>query len=145
MAVRRALSGPCPIERGVALVGDSWSMLILRDVSAGTRRFDQLRVNLSIAGNILAKRLKALVASGLLEKRRYSTRPPRDEYILTPAGADFLPILYAIGAWARRHGGDEALDLLVDLETGVAIDPLVVDRAGGWPLVNLLVGVRAAK
>lgn len=120
-------------------------MLILRDVNAGTRRFDQLRVNLSIAGNILAKRLKALVASGLLEKRRYSAHPPRDEYILTPAGADFLPILYTIGAWARRYGGDEALDLLVDLETGTAIDPLVVDRAAGWPLANRLVGVRAAK
>lgn len=136
MVLRHTLSGPCPIERGMAVFVDAWSMLILRDISAGVRRFERLRGNLGIARNILAKRIKALVAAGLIEKRQYSLRPPRDEYVLTQAGADFLPILYAIGAWGQRHNGAGVLDQLVDMETGAAIDPVVVDRAGGRPLAN---------
>ena len=126
--------GPCPIGRGLALVGDAWSMLILRDAGYGLTRFDQFRASLGIAPNILASRLKALMAAGLLEKRRYSERPPRDEYVITASGRDFLPVLLALGAWGGRHNGGGPLSYVVDAETGAMIDPLVIDRATGTPI-----------
>ena len=107
--------GICPVGRGLALVGDAWSMLILRDVGFGMTRFDQFRTSLGIAPNILARRLKALTEAGLLKKQRYSRRPPRDEYVLTEAGRDFLPVLQVIGAWGRRHNGRGELSCVVAL------------------------------
>jgi DNA-binding HxlR family transcriptional regulator len=92
--------GPCPVGRALTLVGDAWSMMILRDAGLGITRFDQFRASLGIAPNILTRRLAAMVEHGLLEKRRYCEQPPRDEYVLTTKGRDFLPILLAIGAWA---------------------------------------------
>jgi DNA-binding HxlR family transcriptional regulator len=127
-------SGTCPIGRGLAIVGDAWSMMILRDAGLGLTRFDQFRASLGVAPNILAHRLKALTDAGLFEKRRYSLRPPRDEYRLTPAGQDFLPVLHAIGAWGRRYNGEGGVSRIVDAETGEAVDPVVVDRVTGQPI-----------
>jgi DNA-binding HxlR family transcriptional regulator len=109
-------------------------MLILRDAGFGLTRFDQFRASLGIAPNILARRLSALTETGLLEKRSYSERPPRDEYVITEAGRDFLPILQAIGAWGRKHNGLGDLSHLIDVETGVAVEPVVIDRVSGAPL-----------
>jgi DNA-binding HxlR family transcriptional regulator len=121
-------SGTCPISRGLARVGDIWSMLILRDASLGLTRFEQFRTSLGVAPNILTRRLKALTDGGLLEKVRYSEHPPRDEYRLTDAGRDFLPVLQVIAAWGRKYNGDGKLSDLVDVETGETIEPIVVDR-----------------
>jgi DNA-binding HxlR family transcriptional regulator len=109
-------------------------MLILRDAGRGMTRFDQFRTSLGIAPNILARRLKALTEAGLLEKRSYSERPPREEYVVTEAGRDFLPILQAIGAWGRRHNGGGEMTRLVDVETGEPVEPVVIDRKTGAPL-----------
>ena len=128
------MSGTCPIDRGLTLVGDRWSMLILRDVQRGFTRYHQIRTSLGIAPNILARRLAALTGVGLLEKRRYSQRPPRDEYCLTEKGRDFLPILAAIGAWGRKHNGGGALTRQIDVETGEPVRPLVIDANTGAPL-----------
>jgi len=125
-------SGTCAISRGLALVGDAWSALILRDASLGLTQFDQFRTSLGIAPNILSRRLKALTEAGVLEKRRYSERPPRDEYVLTQAGRDFLPILAAMGEWGRRYnGGGRALSHLVDCKTGTPVRAVVIDDATG--------------
>lgn len=125
-------SGTCPISRGLALVGDAWSALILRDAGRGMTQFDQFRASLGIAPNILSRRLKALTEAGVLEKRRYSERPPRDEYVLTQAGREFLPILATIGEWGRRHNGcGTPLSHLVDDETGERVKAIVVDEATG--------------
>lgn len=116
-------------------MGDTWSVLILRDASRGMTQFDQFRTGLGIAPNILSRRLKALTEAGVLEKRRYSERPPRDEYVLTQAGREFLPIMAVLGEWGRRHnGGGAAMSHLVDDETGEPIRALVVDEASGRPL-----------
>jgi len=124
----------CLIARSLALVGDAWSMLILRDAHAGLTRFDEFRKSLSIAPTILTRRLAALTEDGLLEKRRYSERPPRDEYILTAAGQDFLPVLFAIGAWGRKHRNADGVTRFFDAETGTEIDPVMIDRATGAPI-----------
>lgn len=126
--------GICVVARGIARVGDAWSMLILRDIGLGLGRFDQIRQSLGIAPNILTRRLAALVEDGLLEKRRYSERPPRDEYVLTTAGRDFMPVLQAIGAWGRKHHGGGPTSYFVDEETGEQIQPVVVDAVTGAPI-----------
>jgi DNA-binding HxlR family transcriptional regulator len=69
---------PCPIARSLERVGEWWSMLIMRDALHGLSRFDEFQKSLGIAPNMLARRLTALVEAGLLERRRYSARPPRD-------------------------------------------------------------------
>ena len=92
----------CPIARSLERVGEWWSILILRDALRGLSRFDQFQGNLGIAPNMLARRLAALVDAGLLERRRYSERPPRDEYRLTPKGRALWTVLHALREW-----GDE--------------------------------------
>lgn len=121
---------PCPIARSLACVGDAWSILILRDASLGLTRFDQFRTSLGIAPSILTRRLIVLTKEGLLEKRRYSERPPRDEYVLTDAGRDFIPVLAMIGAWGQKHRG-EGMTRYVDAETGEEINPVAVDSVTG--------------
>ncbi|MGY5780177.1 winged helix-turn-helix transcriptional regulator [Rhizobium sp. LEGMi135b] len=125
---------PCMIARSLALVGDAWSMLIMRDAHAGLTRFDEFRKSLGIAPTMLTARLAALTEDGLLEKRRYSERPPRDEYVLTAAGQDFLPVLFAIGAWGRKYRSSDGVTRFFDAETGSEIDPITIDRATGAPI-----------
>jgi DNA-binding HxlR family transcriptional regulator len=127
----RAFDDACPIARSLAFAGDAWSLLILRDAHAGLTRFDQFRKSLGIAPTILTRRLAALTAEGLLEKRRYSEHPPRDEYLLTPAGQDFLPVLFIIGAWGRQHRGGGKLVRFLDAETGTEIKAVAVDEVTG--------------
>jgi DNA-binding HxlR family transcriptional regulator len=131
MDTRKMTDGPCPIARGLHRIGDTWSMLILRNAGAGQTRFDEFQKDLGIAPNILARRLSALAEYGLLERRRYNDRPPRDEYLLTLAGREFLPVLYALGAWGERHFSDGNVTGLVEATTGERILPIVVDRTSG--------------
>jgi DNA-binding HxlR family transcriptional regulator len=93
----------CPIARSLEHVGEWWSMLILRDAFAGVTRFDGFQQSLGIAPNMLARRLGALVDAGMLERRRYQERPPRDEYVLTARGRDFHPVLVELVAFGRKH------------------------------------------
>lgn len=128
------IPGTCPVDRGLMRVGDRWSMLVLRDIERGLTRYEQLRASLGIAPNILARRLSALLGAGLIAKRRYSQRPPRDEYLLTDAGRDFLPILAAIGAWGSKHNGGGALTRQIDIATGEPVRPVVIDANSGAPI-----------
>lgn len=126
----------CPIARSLDRVGEWWSMLILRDAFAGLSRFDDFQQSLGIAPAMLTRRLNALVDHGLLERRRYSERPPRDEYVLTERGTDFRPVLIAMLAWGNRHFAPEGETILiVDSQTQQPADPVLVDRATGRPLV----------
>jgi DNA-binding HxlR family transcriptional regulator len=94
----------CPIARSLDAFGDPWSLLVLREVFAGNRRYDGLRSRLGIADNILTDRLKRLVEAGLLVRQPYSAGArPRVEYRLTEAGADALPVLHALAAWGDKH------------------------------------------
>lgn len=126
--------GNCPVGRGLARVSDAWSALVLRDASFGMTKFEQFRVSLGIAPNILAARLKALTRAGLLEKRRYSERPPRDEYILTQSGLDFVPVLHMIGCWASKHHGDGLVNRVIDAATRAEVKVTLIDEISGKSL-----------
>lgn len=122
----------CPIARGLEHVGEWWTILILRDAFRGLRRFDEFRDSLGIAPTMLTKRLNTLVDSGLLARRRYSERPPRDEYVLTEMGRDFRPVLLAMMAFGNRHfPPDRQTVRIVNEQTGAAVDPILVDPATG--------------
>lgn len=125
----------CPIALALERVGEWWSILILRDATHGITRFDGFQKSLGISPNSLTRRLTALVQAGLLERRRYSERPPRDEYVLTETGRAFLPVLVALGAWGTKYFPPEAPNVrLVDSESGVEVDPLLIDRLTGRPI-----------
>jgi DNA-binding HxlR family transcriptional regulator len=122
----------CPIARSLERVGEWWSMLVLRDAFRGVTRFDEFQRNLGIAPNMLTRRLASLVEAGLLERRQYSERPPRDEYVLTPRGRDFRPVLLALLAWGNRHFAPEGASVvLVNRKTGAVVDPILADSATG--------------
>jgi DNA-binding HxlR family transcriptional regulator len=127
----------CPIARSLECVGEWWSMLILRDALRGARRFDEFQKSLSIAPNMLTRRLSSLVESGLLERRRYSERPPRYEYVPTECARDFRPVLWMLLSWGNKHFAPEGPSLLiVDAKTGASADPVLVDRATGRALMS---------
>jgi DNA-binding HxlR family transcriptional regulator len=127
----------CPIARSLERVGEWWSMLILRDAFAGLTRFEEFQKSLGIAPNMLSRRLAALVDSGMLERRRYSDRPPRDEYVLTDRGRDFHGVLLALMAFGNRHFAPEGESVqIVDAVTGEPAEPVLVDRRSGRPLVE---------
>jgi DNA-binding HxlR family transcriptional regulator len=125
----------CPIARSLEHVGEWWSILILRDAFVGVSRFDDFQTSLGIAPNMLTRRLKTLVESGLLEKRLYSQKPARYEYVLTKKGEDFRPVLWSLLAWGNEHFASEGESIMiVDAATGERADPVLVDRRTGRPL-----------
>lgn len=130
-------STQCPVGRTLERVGDHWTLLLLRDAAQGLTRFDQFEKSLGVAPNILTKRLAGLVENGMLEKRAYSERPPRYEYLLTDLGRDFAPVLTAMLAFGNRHFAIEGVaGQLVDRQTGLAAEPVMVDRVSGKPITD---------
>jgi len=122
----------CPVARTLERVGEWWSMLILRDAFHGLTRFEQFQTSLEIAPNMLTRRLNALVEAGLLERRLYSERPPRHEYLLTEKGRDFWSVLVALTLYGNRHFSEDGIvSRLVDAETGKPADPVLVDQKSG--------------
>jgi DNA-binding HxlR family transcriptional regulator len=93
----------CSIAGALEIVGERWSLLIVRNIFLGLRRFEELQANLGIARNILQTRLRRLVQEGVLERRLYSERPPRYEYRLTEKGLDLWPTIVALMQWGDRH------------------------------------------
>jgi DNA-binding HxlR family transcriptional regulator len=98
----------CSVARTLEVMGDRWTMLIIRNVFLGLRRFDDLQSNLGIARNVLSDRLGRLVDDGILERRRYQERPERFEYRLTDKGIDLWPVMVSLMKWGDRHAPEEA-------------------------------------
>jgi DNA-binding HxlR family transcriptional regulator len=97
----------CSVAQCLEVVGEWWSMLILRDVFMGVTRFDQFQQRLGISRNILNQRLRRLVESGVLAKVPYRERPVRYDYRLTDKGRDLWPVLTAMRQWGDRHAAPE--------------------------------------
>jgi DNA-binding HxlR family transcriptional regulator len=93
----------CSIARALELVGERWTLLIVRNVQLGVRRFDEIQQQLGIARNVLAARLQALTANGVLERHPYGERPVRHEYRLTDKGRDLWPVLVELMQWGDRY------------------------------------------
>lgn len=136
---RKSLSATqCPIARSLESVGEWWSLLIIRDAFHGLTRFDEFQKSLNIAPNMLTRRLMTLVDGGLLEKRLYSERPPRYEYILTSRGYDLSPVLTTLLTWGNKHFAPEGPSIqLADLETGHIAEPVVIDKVTGHEISAL--------
>lgn len=127
----------CPIARSLERVGEWWSILIMRDALHGLRRFDEFSRSLDIAPNMLTRRLNSLVEDGLLERRAYSERPLRYEYVPTAKGEDFRVVLMAFVAWGNRHYAPEGESVqIVERETGRLVQPMMADVVDGH-LVSL--------
>jgi len=93
----------CSVARALELVGERWTLLILRDAVLGVARFEHFLQRLKIAPNILTKRLRTLTDAGILERRRYQERPERHEYLLTDAGRELFPVILGLMRWGDDH------------------------------------------
>jgi DNA-binding HxlR family transcriptional regulator len=93
----------CSVARALELVGERWTLLIVRDALLGIRRFDQFQSRLGVAPNVLSDRLNRLVDQGILERHRYSERPPRFEYRPTEKGHELSVPVLALMQWGDRH------------------------------------------
>lgn len=112
----------CSIATTLQVIGDRWTMLILRDVFRGVRRFGRLQSDLGIAKNILSDRLQRLVDHGVLEQVPYQQRPLRHEYRLTQKGADLSPALVAIMHWGDRWYAEQPPTVLVHADCGTPLE-----------------------
>jgi DNA-binding HxlR family transcriptional regulator len=122
----------CSIARTLELIGERWSLLILRDVFLGVRRFEDFQADLGVARNILSARLGRLVDEGILEKRQYQERPARYEYRLTEKGIDLWPVLISLVKWGDRYAAAEGPPRIIEHRGcgGQVNDHLSCDRCG---------------
>lgn len=128
----------CSIAQTLDVVGDPWTLLVVRDAMFGTRRFDEFQRSLGIPRNTLTQRLRTLVDHGVLERRRYQEHPERYEYVLTDKGRALDHVLVSMLQWGDRWSDlDEPPVTLVDERTGDAVEPVYVDRNSGTPLSQL--------
>jgi DNA-binding HxlR family transcriptional regulator len=134
------------VELAVDVFSDRWTFLILREGFFGVRRYGQLQRNLGIARNILADRLRKLVADGMLERVRYRTDPDWYEYRLTERALDLYPVIVGLMRWAERHLGDAqdvpALEL-IHRSCGKPAEPYLACAACHEPLTARDVEVAA--
>lgn len=126
----------CSIAATLEVIGDPWTLLVIRDAFQGVRRFEQWQERLGVARNVLAARLKTLVAHGVLEPRLYSERPPRNEYVLTARGKDLYSVLVTLHAWGNKHlygDGGSGVDM-VHRTCGNSLAPRIACGCCGEPV-----------
>jgi DNA-binding HxlR family transcriptional regulator len=131
---RKSLSGAaCPIARTLDVIGDWWSLLIIRDALLGVRRFSEFQKRLGLAKNILTVRLRGLVNQGILEMAPASDGSAYQEYLLTPKGRGIFPILVALRQWSEEFDDDpeEIATILVDKERGRPVQKLELHSQDG--------------
>ena len=137
MSTRQSMSEqPCPVARSVDLIGDRWSLLIVRDAFDGMRRFSDFQRSLGVARNILSDRLKKLVDAGILETEAAAEGSAYQAYVLTPCGESLFPVMLALRQWGEGHlfEAGEAHSLLLDKASGQPVPPLRVLGAQGQEL-----------
>lgn len=123
----------CSVAATLEVVGDPWTLLILRDAFAGVRRFEQWQERLGVARNVLAARLKSLVGRGVLERREYCEHPPRYEYVLSEKGRDLYAVLLTMADWGDRHvyGGAGGPVSFMHRACGCRFSPGLICKACG--------------
>ena len=98
----------CSIASTLELIGERWTLLVIREVFSRRRRFEQMQETLGVARNVLSNRLQRLVGEGILERRAYSERPRRYEYFLTEKGLDLWPTLVTLMHWGDKYSAADA-------------------------------------
>jgi DNA-binding HxlR family transcriptional regulator len=94
---------PCKVADALAVVGDRWSLLVVRELAFGVRRFSDIQNNTGAPRQILTARLRKLETRGVVARRRYQEHPARDEYVLTEAGRELSPVLRSLRSWGERY------------------------------------------
>jgi DNA-binding HxlR family transcriptional regulator len=122
----------CSIARALEVVGERWTLLILRDISRGAERFDEPQAGLGIARNVLSARLGRLCDEGVLERRRYSDRPVRFSYHLTEKGDELLPALVWLLRWGDRYAAPDGPPAVL-MHGDHPLDPVIVCARCGEP------------
>lgn len=124
----------CPIARSLAVLGEKWTLLVVREALWGRTRFAEFRANLGIAPDVLTDRLQTLVQGGILERRAYREegQREREEYVLTAAGQELLPVLAALAGWGNTHRPSTAErgSAYVELATGRPVQLAFVNETG---------------
>jgi DNA-binding HxlR family transcriptional regulator len=131
--LRRDYHLDCSIARTLELIGERWTLLVIRDVFLGNRRFDQIQRSLGVARNVLSARLQRLLDEGVLERRPYQERPPRYEYFLTEKGLDLWPVLVAMIGWGDKYlAGPEGPPIVIQHKEcgGRVNDRRICERCG---------------
>lgn len=134
----------CPVARGLSVIGDRWTMLVLRDCFLGVRRFERMQERLGITRHVLADRLRKLEAAGVLRREPYQERPVRHEYRLTDRGKALYPVLVSLIDWANENvpfAGDPSVTL-ISRETGKPISPMLIDANTGEQITHRTVNAR---
>jgi DNA-binding HxlR family transcriptional regulator len=128
----------CSVARGLEVVGEWWTLLIVRDLFLGMRRFDEIRDSLGISRNILIDRLDTLVEHGLVERRAYQKHPPRSDYHLTDKGRDLYPVILALMRWGDTWlAGSAGPPVLIEhAACGRIAQPQVTCDHCGQPLTD---------
>jgi DNA-binding HxlR family transcriptional regulator len=137
MVKRTSLEGDaCPIARALDVIGDWWSLLIIRDAFLGTRRFGEFQKKLGLAKNILSTRLRALVDRGILATAPASDGSAYHEYVLTSKGRGLFPVLVALRQWSEQFDErpEEIATLLVDRKSGKPVRTLALYSQDGRAL-----------
>lgn len=126
-------SAPCPVARTVDLIGDRWSLLIVRDAFDGMRRFSDFQRSLGVARNILTDRLYRLVEAGILAREDAPDGSAYQHYVLTPQGQSLFPVVVALRQWGKQHlfAAGEPHSQLIDRRTGKPLLPLRVQGKDG--------------
>lgn len=148
MPVRKPLSdAPCPVARFVELIGDRWSLLIVRDAFDGMRRFGDFQRSLGVARNILADRLRKLVDADILAMQDASDGTAYQEYVLTPPGESLFPVIVALRQWGERYlfARGEPHSVLIEKRTGKPIARMAPQSRDGSALLPAATEVRKVK
>ncbi|WP_126941996.1 helix-turn-helix domain-containing protein [Xanthomonas sp. BRIP62409] len=145
---RRSINDePCPVARAVDVVGDRWSLLIVRDAFDGTRRFSDFQRSLGMARNILSDRLRKLVEQGILETQDASDGTAYQEYVLTPQGESLFSVVVALRQWGEQHlfAPGERHSVLIDKRTRKPIARMAPQANDGSVLLPAATEVRRVK
>lgn len=145
MPKRASAPDYCMVARSMELLGEQWTILVIRDAFFGVRHFDDFQRGLGIARNVLSDRLSKLVEAGVLSRQQSETDKRKVEYRLTPKGRDLFPVIVALSQWGKKHlrGEDEPLPFdLIDRQHGEPLAPVVVRAADGRVLTPHDTGIR---
>ncbi|MGW2524139.1 winged helix-turn-helix transcriptional regulator [Streptomyces sp. NPDC001617] len=113
----------CSIARALEIIGERWTLLVIRDALYGVRRYNDFLVHLGIPRAVLAARLQTLTAEGILDRRRYQESPPRDEYVITDRGIALWPTVRSLGLWGREHFSETQLRHFRHAACGTELGP----------------------